>query len=236
MRSRMMGRTVAGILALGAAALALSLTMPTAMAASAISIDPATLAFAYRLGDDAKDLEKSAQTQCKSLGGKQCGTQISCQHPGYGAVAADRGTLKIAGACGLSSKAAATSSAMDKCRAAGGSDCAIAAEYHDTIPSFSLEQAYFKGQWAASCRARNSRKASFVAAKEFRLDRCVCRLFKGGKCALRRCSATQEVYSPGTSDGNYVAPTYGTSIRKLDDNHILLTGNAGGRTLMRCPG
>ncbi len=218
--------------------LALSMGLPAtgALAASAIAMDPDSQAFAYHLGDNVKQLEGSAVKACQSLGGKDCSVIQSCRDPGYGAVAIDRGEFKMASACGLASKSAASAQALDKCASAGGGDCAIAAEYHDTIPSFSVEQAYFKGRWASYCRAKISYQVEFFAAREFRLRKNNCRLFsREGKCLLRRTSPQVEVYSPGVGEGNYISPTYGTRISKIDNDSIMMLGGFGSRRLVRCP-
>ncbi len=214
--------------------LGFALTQP-ASAESVISIDKASLSYAYRIGVNTDKLAALAAKRCQELGGQACQPAVSCRNSGFGAIAIDSAKGAIGAVCGQSDEATAREGAGKACVTAGGTAvaCKVTGIFKDETPAFTVPRAFFAGEWAQSCGGVRSYRFNFVDFNAFQVTSCSCKLRQHSGCQLQRCGAVKGVYTPGEASETFVAPTFGKRIAKREQT-LVMTNADGSRVLRRC--
>lgn len=199
----------------------------TAMAATAVVVNPDRNTFFWHASELEDQAVEGARKDCEADGGGSCQVFSVCGLPGVGSVAFNKMTGNWGASCGGKEQNAADELALETCelRSQSKGSCAIVRRFEDTFPGNAISRGYFADRWAEDCEAKAWTEFRFVNALEFRQM----------NCTADGCEEGMEVYRPRDSESTFFWPTDNTRLFKRGPDLMQIV-KINGRFLNRCEG
>ena len=210
-----------------AAAAAIMVWSVTALAASAVAINPQSNKYSWTTEATIDDAEAKALAACEKLSGSGCRILSTCGLPGEGAIAFNKATGAWGTVCGAKDAAAADAYALENCnlRSEASNKCAVIERFTDKHLGETVAQGYFAGKWSENCKSDAWHTFTFVNAVEFRIN----------NCTADGCKDGREVFRPMLGESVFHWPTDNTRLKKRGHDTMEMT-KVNSTFLDRCGG